>query len=142
MTSLIFTDVIFTFAGSIISNVVAKSRTHLQLAMRNFVKQKHLIEEFYHYCITTTYDEYCQFKGWWKKKKGKKRKKCWNAVSKKELIWSESNSGKLIQTVRDNSDAKLSTQNGLKQTHNITLILTQESLSNTIDWLWSGTKIE
>ena len=90
--------------------------------MSNFIKQKCLIEEFHHYCIATTYDEYLQFKG-----------SMANAVRKKELTWSKNSSGKLTQTVGDNFDAKLSTQNGLKQTHNMALILTQESLSNTID---------
>ena len=121
MACLIFTVVIFTFTGSIISIVITKSQTHLQLAMSNFIKQKHLIEEFHHYCITTAY-EYRQFKG-----------SLANAVRKKELTWSQNSSGKLIQTVGDNFDARLLIQNVLKQTHTMVVILTQERSSNTID---------
>ena len=68
------------------------------------------------------YDEYRQFKG-----------SVANAVRKKKLSWSQNSSVKLIQSVGDNFDVKLLTQNGLKQTHCMTLILTQGSSSNTID---------
>ena len=90
--------------------------------MSNFIKQKRLIEEFHHYCITTTYDEYRQFKD-----------SVANAVRKNELTWSQNSSGKLIQTVGNNFDAKPLTQNGLKQTHSTTLIITQERSSNSTD---------
>ena len=89
--------------------------------MSDFIKQKRLIKEFHHFCITTTYDEYRQFTG-----------SMANAVTKKQLTWSQNSSGKLIQTAGDNFDAKLSTQNGFKQTHSMALFLTQESLSITI----------
>ena len=102
--------------GSIISSYIMKQRTHLQVAMSNLVKRTFLIEELHHYGITSTYDEYLQLKG-----------SAAFAVRQKEASWVLNNSKKLIQAVGDNFDAKLSTPNGLKQTHSMALILTQES---------------
>ena len=119
---MIFTVVIFTFEESIIFSVVTKIRTHLQLPISNFIKQRRLVEEFHHYCISTTYDKYRQFNG-----------SVANAVRKKDSTWSQNSSGKFIQTVGDNFDGKLSTQNDLKQTQSMEFILTQKILSNVID---------
>ena len=107
--------------GSIISSIVTKQWTNLQIAMSNMVRKKHLIEELHHYGITSTYDEYRLF-----------RVSVACAVQKRQAKFSLHNSKKLIQAVGDNFDAKLSTPNGLKQTHSMALILTQESTPEDI----------
>ena len=67
--------------------------------------------------MTTTYDEFLLFKGL----------AAWDETDK-DKKWCKSSHGnnKLIQDVSDHFDCKMSSQNELKQTHSMVVILTQE----------------
>ena len=104
-------------SGNIITQATSKQRTDLQVALSNFVKRKHLIEELHHFGITSTYDEFLLFKG----------SAAYAATenSQRGCATTEDNQ-KLVQGFLDNFDANILSQNGLKQTYSMAFIITQE----------------
>ena len=104
-------------SGSIITQAISKQRTDLQVALFNFVKRKHLIEELNQFGITSTYDEFLLFKG----------SAAYAATenSQRGCATTEDNQ-KLVQGFLDNFDANILSQNGLKQTYSMAFIITQE----------------
>ena len=98
--------------GNIVTSVVTKHFTKLQLAFSVLGSDRKWIEHFHEYGITPTYQEFQRFK-----------------VS---AAGSSDNNDKevrardgLIQIVADNFDAHIHFQNGLKETHNIATIIAQ-----------------
>ena len=95
-------------SGNIITQATSKQRTDLQVALSNFVKRKHLIEELHHFGITSTYDEFLLFKG----------SAAYAATenSQRGCATTEDNQ-RLVQGISDNFACNISSQNDLKQTH-------------------------
>lgn len=104
--------------ASVITSHINKSPTELQLAITNFLQSKKFITELHRFGITTTYDEFTQFKA----------SAAADAIKNGKQICPTHN-GKLLQAVGDNFDANISSPNGLKQTHSMALIITQENQS-------------
>ena len=98
--------------ANIVTSVVTKRLTKLQLVLSVLASDWKLIEHLHEYRITYTYEEFRRFK-----------------VS---AAASSDNNDKevrardgLIQIVADNCDAHIHFQNGLKETHNIATIIAQ-----------------
>ena len=109
-----YTLIIFLYLGSTVNQSLSKQRTDFQVAMSNFIKRKQLIEELHHFCVTTTYDEFLLFKV---------SAACAETDKDHKQCKSNDSSNKLIQ---DNFDCKIPSQNGLKQTHSMAVIMRQE----------------
>ena len=104
-----YTGIVFLYLGNIVTQSLTKQS--------NFIKRKQLIEELYRFGETTTYDEFLLFKG---------STACSETDKSYKLCKSNDGNNKLIQGVSHNFDCKLSSQNGLKQTHSVALIMKQE----------------
>ena len=111
-----YTVIIFLYLGSIVTQSLTKQRTDFQVPMPNFIKLK-LVEELHHFGVTTTYDEFLLFKG---------SAACVETDKDHKRCKSNDGNNKLIQVVSDNFDCKMCSQNGVKQTHSVVVIMTQE----------------
>jgi hypothetical protein len=108
------------FAGSIITSSITNQRTDLQIALSNFVKRKQLIVELAKFGVTSSYDKFLLFKG----------SAAYSTMEKNDYnVKSSPDNSKLIQGVSDNFDCSISSPNGLKQTHSMAIIMTQEKTS-------------
>ena len=116
-TYRMYTVIIFLYLGSIVTQSLTKQRTDFQVALSNFIKSKHLIEELHHFGVITTYDEFLLHKG---------STACAEADKDHKRCKSNDGNNNLIQGVSDNFDCKITSQNGLKQTHSMAVIMTQE----------------
>ena len=98
--------------GNIVTSVVTKRFPKLQLALSVLASDRKLIEHLHEYGITSIYQKFWRFK-----------------VSAAAL--SDNNDKEvrtrdgLIQIVADNFDARIHSQNGLKETHNMATIIPQ-----------------
>ena len=101
--------------GNIITSVVSNRTTSLQVALGLLANKNKLIQHLFDYCITCSPDEIRRFKISAAADCAKKEVK--NQISSKK--------GGLIQTVIDNYDTPISSQNGLEQTHSLATIVTQ-----------------
>ena len=100
-------------------STISKSKTSiLQVALGLLVHEKRLIEHLYEYGVVASYDEVRRFK-------------ISSAAENRVQLKLESRNG-LIQGISDNFDAHLNTQNGLKQTHSLATIITQQSRQNPV----------
>jgi hypothetical protein len=81
------------------------------------VKKKKLIKELHQFGVTTSYDEFKLFQG--------------SAAAASQDLTKDlfCQGSKIIQAVEDNFDADISSPNGLKQTHCMAIIMTQENIS-------------
>ena len=104
--------------ASVLTSYINKSLTELQLAITNFLLSKNFITEVHRFGITTTYDEFTQFKVY----------AAADAIKNERQKCPKPN-GKLLQTVGDNFDASISSSSGLMQTHSMALIITHENAS-------------
>ena len=86
------------FSGSIITQDISKQQTDLQIALSNFVKRKHLIEELHHFGITSTYNELLLFEG--------SAAYAATEISQRRCATTEDNQ-KLAQGISDNFDCNL-----------------------------------
>ena len=95
---------VFTYT---ITQAISKQRTDLQVALSNFVKRKHLIEELHHFGITSTYDEFLLFKG----------SAAYAATENSQTgCATTEDNHRLVQGISDNFACNISSQNDLKQT--------------------------
>jgi hypothetical protein len=101
--------------GNIITSIIKKQPTTLQIALGVLLRSKSLIEQFYKFGVTCSYDEVLRFK---------QSAAVASAKSSNMGALSYAKHG-LVQAVADNFDANISSQNGLRSTHALALLLTQ-----------------
>ena len=102
--------------GNIITGIINNQPTSHQIALGVLIREKKKLELLSNYGITCTYQEVRRFKS-----------SAAAAAAAKECSLqglTESNSG-LVQVVVDNFDDTISSQNGLKSTHALAMLLTQ-----------------
>ena len=104
-----------TMLGNMITCCLTNRPTSLQIALGVLVREKSLIKTLYDFGITCSYDEVLRFKS--------SAARAASLDMTKGPIW-DSEAG-LIKAVADNFDANISSQNGLRSTHSLALILTQ-----------------
>ena len=90
----------------------------LQLSIAVLLKKKKYIDALNRFGITPSYDEFKLFKS-----------SCAFHSSNEKIPKQLSTNNNLIQGVGDNFDCDIHSQNGLKQTHSMALILTQQEKS-------------
>ncbi|MES9884040.1 MAG: hypothetical protein ABW185_24600 [Sedimenticola sp.] len=112
-----------SMVASIITSHLTKSPTLLQIAISNYLKRKMFVEELHHFGVTVNYDEFKRFKA------SAAAAAMSNNSPHKDLL----SGAHLIQSVGDNFDATICSQNGLKQTHSMALIMTQTMPSASPD---------
>ena len=93
--------------GNIVTRMVTNRPTALQIALGVLVRQKSLIEQLYDFGVTSCYDEILLFKA-----------SVAHAAAKIQNLRGISDCGiGLVQTVADNFDANISSQNGVQSTY-------------------------
>ncbi len=107
--------------GNIISSVVTDRPTTLQISLGVLLRDKRVLDQTYQYRITCSYDEMLRFKS----------SAAVDAAKKPNVRGLIQPGGPLIQAVADNFDANISSQNGLKSTHALALLLTQNVKGET-----------
>ena len=106
--------------ANIVTANVTNRPTHLQIALGIHVREKSKIETMHDFGVTCLYSEVLRFKA--------------SAVAQdlhSNLRAITDAKHGLIQAVADNFDANISSQNGLRSTHALALLLTQEN--KTVD---------
>ena len=98
--------------GNIMTSLVTKRFTKLQLALSVLASGRKLIEHLYEYRITSTYQEFRRFK-------------VLAAASSDNNDKEVRARDGFIQIIADNFDAHIHSKNGLKETHNIATIIAQ-----------------
>ena len=101
--------------GNIVTSIVSNRATTLQIDLAILANKPQLVEHLYDYGITCSPDEMRRFKVSAAASCAKD-----NATS----VFTGKTGG-LVQTVIDNFDTTISSQNGLKQTHSLAILLTQ-----------------
>lgn len=109
--------------GNIVTSMVANRPTSLQNALGVVVRQKSVIEN-YMTLVTCSYDKIKRFKASAAQA---------GARSQEHMDISHNHVG-LVQTVADNFDANISSQNGLQSTQSLANLLTQVQHNQT----WSS----
>ena len=98
-----------------VSSLVTNNPSSLQIALAVFLRERHLINTFYKYDVTCSYDEALRFRG-----------SAASAASQDVSLRSISNTSEgLIQAVAENFDTNISSPNGLRNTHALALLLVQ-----------------
>ena len=105
----------FAMIGNMITCAVTNRPTALQVALGVKVREKSVIEHLYSFGVTCSYKEVLQFKA----------SAASSAALRTELMGISAVNDSFIQAVADNFDANISSQNGLKSTHSVALLLTQ-----------------
>ena len=96
--------------GNIVTSVMTKRFTRLQLALSVLANNRKFIEHLHDYGITSTYQEFRRFKV--------------SAASSIDTNNKEIDAKDgLINVIVDNFDANMNSQNGLKQTHSMATII-------------------
>ncbi len=102
--------------GNIITPLVKNQATPLQIALAVFLRDsKEQVKAFHDFQVTCSYDELLRFK---------KSIAC-SANSNMDLTGLNKEADGLIQGVGDNFDQQISSQNGMLQTHSMSLLMTQ-----------------
>ena len=101
--------------GNMVTSIVTKRPTTLQVALGVLVRSKSLVETLHEFGVTCTYDEMLRFKS----------SAAADAAQNSILSGISSSNDGLVQTVADNFDANISSQNGLCSTHALALLVTQ-----------------
>ena len=96
------------------TNAINGRFTALQIALGVVLNRKGLIEQFYEFLVSCSYDEVLRFKA----------SAASAAVSNASLRGHCHDGYSLIQFVADNFDAHISSQNGLLSTHSLAMLLT------------------
>ena len=102
---------------NIVTSSVCNRSTTLQIALAVLIGVKQLTEHLYDYSITCSCNEFLRY-----------RTSAAFAHNKNRILDVLSRNGGLVQVVADNFDL-ISSQNGLKQTHDLAMILIQYSSS-------------
>lgn len=100
--------------GNIFTNVISGRFTTLQIALGVVLNRKGLIEQFYDFLVSCSYDEVLRFKT-------SAAAAAVNSASLREHVHAKDG---LVQLVSDNFDAQISSQNGLLSTHSLAMLLT------------------
>ena len=94
--------------GNIVTSVFSNRPTHLQLSLGNLIRDsKTLLNTFYQFRVTCSYDEILRFK----------KSAALAATKDTNLSGIKDGSMGLIQVMADNFDADISSQNGKSTTH-------------------------
>jgi len=93
--------------GNIITNAITHNITTLQTALGVATREKYLINMLYDFRVTCSYDEVLRFKS----------SAARHAAQESTTHGLFDATNGLIQTVIDNYDANISSQNGLQSTH-------------------------
>ena len=101
--------------GNLITSVVAKRYTSLQIALAILVERKALVDHLYDYRITCSYDELLRFRT---------SAAVWTVNRRTYDIIAHYLKG-LVQVIADNFDCDISSMNGKKQTHSLAMIVIQ-----------------
>ena len=101
--------------GSIVTSIINNQPTSLQVALGVLVREKKLLEQFCDNGVTCTYKEVLRFKS----------SAAVAAANEYSLQGLNDSSNGLVQVVEDNFDANISSQNGLKSTHALAMLLIQ-----------------
>ena len=105
--------------GNIITSVINNEATTLQVALAISLRDKSLVQQMYDYRICCSYDELIRFKA-----------SAANAASQQSSLQGLMNSDAgLVQAVVDNFDANIASQNGLRSTHALALLVTQSPVA-------------
>lgn len=110
--------------GNIITSVTSNKFTDLQLALGNLIRDsKTLINNMYHFRITCSYDEILRFK------------KSAAIAATKDIKLSGIHEGSkgLINSIVDNFDANISSQNGKVSTHSLAMLIAQPKITSSDD---------
>ena len=100
--------------GNIVTNAISGRFTTLQIALGVVLNRKGLIEQFYDFLASCSYDEVLRFKA----------SAAAAAVNIASLRGHANAEDGLVQLVSDNFDAQISSQNGLLSTHSLAMLLT------------------
>ncbi len=106
--------------GNMITSVITHKPTTLQIALGVVLQEKHLINTFYDYLVTCSYDEVLRFKS--------SAAKYTSENTRIHGLFDASDG--LIQTVIDNYDANIASLNGLQSTHALAMLLCQNGQAN------------
>ena len=107
---------------NMVSSLVTNNPSSLQIALAVFLRERHLINTFYKYGVTCSYDEALRFRG-----------SAASAASQDVSLRGISNTSKgFIQAVVDNFDTNISSPNGLRSTHTLALLLVQPNDTNEV----------
>ena len=101
--------------GNIVTSIVTNRHTSLQVALGITVREKSIIECLHNFRVTASYDEILRFKA----------SAAHAAAQSQELMGINQSSSGLVQTIADNFDANISSQNGLQSTHALAILVTQ-----------------
>ena len=101
--------------GNIITSIVAKRYTNLQIALAIMAQKKSTIEHLYDYRVTCSYDELVRFRT---------SAAAWTANRQTGDIIGHHTQG-IVQVLADNFDCNISSMNGKKQTHSLATIVVQ-----------------
>ena len=102
--------------GNKVTSALSSKPTNLQIALENLLRDhKLLVNKLYRFEMTCSYDEILRFK------------KSAALKATKDLKLDGIHEGRfgLIQTVADNFDADISSQNGKNTTHSLAMLITQ-----------------
>lgn len=110
--------------GNIITSHLTNSPTPLQLGLAVLIEHsKELLKAYHDFGITCSYDELRRYK-----------RSTTSAASKEsELAGIKISENGLVQSVGDNFDQDISSQNGKIQTHSMALLLTQQDFIASLD---------
>lgn len=120
--------------GNMITGILTSSPTSLQVALGVQTRDKNKIECLHDYGVTCSYDEVLRFKA--SAATAAANAECVN-INLRSI--SDSSVG-LIQSVGDNFDANISSQNGIRSTHALALLHTQQQ-KNVDDTDSSGSTV-
>ena len=101
--------------GNIVTSIVTNRHTSLQVALGVKAREKSIIECLHNFLVTASYDEILRFKA----------SVAHTAALSQELTGLKECSSGLVQTIADNFDANISSQNGLQSTHALAILVTQ-----------------
>lgn len=101
--------------GNIVTSIITSRYTSLQVALGVTLREKSVIECMHNFRVTASYDEILRFKA----------SVAHAAAQSQELTGLKKCSSGLVQTIADNFDANISSQNGLQSTHALAILVTQ-----------------
>ena len=102
---------------NMITNQITKTPCPLQVVLGTLIREKELIQELYKCGIVCSYDEVLRFR--------KSAATVSKQVTSRGLVNTSQSGAGLVQFVIDNFDANISSQNGMRSTHSLAMLLTQ-----------------
>ena len=102
-----------TLIGNIITNIITNQPTTRQIALAVVLNRKSLIEELYHFRVNCSYNELLRFKS----------SAAVAAVKDSDIRGIGNASSGLVQVITDTFNATISSQNGLRSTHSLAMLL-------------------